>query len=128
MKKRAISPLVATLVLIIAALALGGLLFTQFRSLVAAGASTAYVDIIDYAVSSDGSTLTLTIKNVGNRPVTITSIIVNDQQVTASFYPSQKLNPGDIVVAKASGQFPTSGELTVIIVGDSFSRAFTLPL
>ena len=136
MKRKAVSPLVATLVLIIASLALGGLLFTQFRSLVAAGASTPYIDVIDYSVNSDGSVFTLTIKNTVNEPVNIVKVYVGSAEYSKGgnnvvFYPdnnSWKLSPGETGVIKMSGSFPTSGELTVVIVGDKFSRSFTLPL
>ena len=97
-----------------------------------AGASTAYVDVIDYSVSRDGHTLMLTLKNTGNEPATITKIDLGrygsytNGSSDVAFYPggsNWRLDPGAIGVVKITGdRFPTSGELTVVIVGDKFSR------
>jgi archaellum component FlaF (FlaF/FlaG flagellin family) len=129
--KMGLSPFIATIVLIVASLAIGGLVFTQFRGLVVAGAKSAYIDVIDYTISSNGRTLTLTVKNTGNERLVIRNVLVEGQRFSISYYPTNVLNPGDAVVirvTRSTGSFPTVGELNVIIVGDKFSRSFNLPL
>lgn len=106
-------------------------MFTQFRGLVVAGAKSAYIDVIDYTVSSDGKALTLTVKNTGNERLVINNVLVNGQAFTKSYYPTNVLEPGDTVVirvTRSTGSFLASTELNVIIVGDGFSRSFNLPV
>src|SRR5712691_8995678 len=65
-RRRAISPFIATVLLVAMTISLGGILYTQFRDTVVSQIRNPSVSLIDVNVSDDRQTITLLVKNDGN--------------------------------------------------------------
>lgn len=142
-KRAAISPFLATVILVVITLAIGGTLYTTFRSMVVSEVKDPSVTLLDSNVASDGQTMTLDIKNDGNIPVTLQAIDVAYGSSLNSFKElatggnvtllststgTATMQPGDSLTAlvKTSFQVPTFGTFTVTVVGDQVAKAFNI--
>jgi len=138
-----ISPFLATVILVVITLMIGGILYTTFRQMVVAEVKDPSVTLLDTNVSPDGETMMLDIKNDGNVPVTLLSIDVSYGSSTNSFKEgltggnvtmvssssgSATMQPGDSVTAevKTNFQVPTFATFTVTVVGDQVAKAFNI--
>jgi archaellum component FlaF (FlaF/FlaG flagellin family) len=138
-----ISPFLATVILVVITLMIGGILYTTFRQMVVAEVKDPSVTLLDSNVFPDGETMTLDIKNDGNIPVTLLSIDISYGSSTNSFKESgvganvtmvssssgsSTLQPGDSLTArvKTNFQVPTFGTFTVTVVGDQVAKAFNI--
>jgi hypothetical protein len=138
-----ISPFLATVILVVITLMIGGILYTTFRQMVVSEVKDPSVTMLDTNVSPDGETMTLDIKNDGNVPVTLLSIDVSYGTATDVFKEggsgsnvtlvstssgTATMQPGDSLTAqvKTNFQVPTFATFTVTVVGDQVAKAFNI--
>ncbi len=139
--RNGISPFLATIILVVITLAIGGLLYTQFSNLIVAQVKNPSMDLTDINVAPNGENIILSIKNDGNVPINITSFSVSygsdlntfrfsSSNVTVLSSPSggTDIQPGDILTAQMSTNFviPSFSTFTVTVVGDQLARAFNV--
>ncbi len=126
---KAISPVIATLILIAIAVIAGVFVLRQFLMVAGNIGTQQYLQIQDITffkkLSADGTKMTITlsfsVKNVGDKQITIKSVSVPDANFTQEL--NVKLNPGDVhtdsyVVAQDMDytiNWETGTEHTVII-------------
>lgn len=140
-KRRAISPFIATAVLIAAALVVGGLMYAQFRQVINSSMYQPSINVLDSKGAGGGKMLILTVKNDGTKEVNITQVDVfigdmsytftpTDANYKASFSPDSVLEPGGTatVVLSSTQAIFTEPSAHVIIIGDGYSKGFTIPV
>ena len=141
-KRSGISPFLATVILVVITLMIGGILYTTFRQMVVSEVQDPSVTLLDSNVAPDGETMTLDIKNDGNIPVTLLSIDVaygtssntftdvagGNVTVLSTTSGSSTMQPGDSLTAevKTNFQVPTFSTFTVTVVGNSVAKAFNI--
>ena len=74
--RRGISPFLATIILVVITLMIGGLLYTQFRNIIVSQVKNPSMDLTDINVAPNGENIILSIKNDGNVPITLSSFTV----------------------------------------------------
>jgi FlaG/FlaF family flagellin (archaellin) len=144
MRDRAgISPFLATVILVVITLMIGGILYTTFRQMVVAQVKDPSVTLLDTNVAPDGETMTLDIKNDGNVPVTLRAVDVSYGASAAAFNVTGSgqlvsiissssgtatMQPGDSLTAQVKTTFevPTFASFTVTVVGDQVAKAFNI--
>jgi flagellin-like protein len=139
--RRGISPFLATIILVVITLMIGGLLYTQFRNIIVSQVKNPSMDLTDINVAPNGESIILSIKNDGNVPITLSSFAVSygpdhnsfrfsASNVTVVSSPSggTTLQPGDILTAQMTTNFaiPTFATFTVTAIGDQLARAFNV--
>jgi flagellin-like protein len=145
-KRRAISPFLATIILVVITLMVGGILYTQFRNIIVSQVKNPSMDLTDSNVAPNGETIVLSIKNDGNVPITLSKFVVtygsgmntfsfvavgsSPANVTLISSPSggASMQPGDILTAQMTTTFPIPefNTFTVTAVGDQLARAFNI--
>ena len=142
-RRAGISPFLATVILVVITLMIGGILYTTFRQMVVAEVKDPSLTILDSNVAPDGETMTLDIKNDGNIPVTLLAIDVSYGASADTFKEtgtganitmlstssgSATMQPGDSLTAevKTNFQVPTFATFTVTVVGDQVAKAFNI--
>ena len=142
MKTRSgISPFLATIILVVITLMIGGLLYTQFRNIIVSQVKNPSMDLTDINVAPNGESIILSIKNDGNVPLALSSFAVSygashntfrfsGSNVTVVSSPSggTTIQPGDILTAQMTTTFPIPAfsTFTVTVVGDQLARAFNV--
>jgi FlaG/FlaF family flagellin (archaellin) len=147
MKRRAISPFIATAILIVATVVIGGVFFNQVRDYVSASTRNPSLALVDYTISPDLKTFTLNIRNDGNINVNLARSVVkvngtsytcipgNGTAGTLTFYgPGPKLSPGQ--VASIGYTFDNALNVTmntgdviyVTLVGDVISKTLSITM
>jgi hypothetical protein len=138
-----ISPFLATVILVVITLMIGGVLYTSFRQMIVAQVKNPSVTLLDTNVSPDGETMTLDVKNDGNTPVALQAIEVSygassntfveggpDANITlvSSSPGGATMQPGDSLTARVRTTFPVPvfATFTVTVVGDQVAKAFNL--
>lgn len=141
--RRGISPFLATIILIVITLSIGGLLYTQFQQLIVSQVRNPSMDLTDITVAPNGENIVLSIKNDGNVPITLSAFTVNYNTSlnTFKFGPATgsnvtilssddgaTLQPGDILTAQMSTNFaiPAFASFTVTAIGNQLSKAFNV--
>lgn len=141
--RRGISPFLATIILVVITLSIGGLLYTQFQQLVLSQVRNPSMDLTDISVAPNGESIVLSIKNDGNVPITLNAFTVdyNASLDTFRFAPAtgsnitvlssddgSTLQPGDILTAQMSTNFviPVFASFTVTAIGNQLSKAFNV--
>src|SRR5271169_2925625 len=138
-RRAGISPFLATVILVVITLMIGGILYTTFRQMVVAEVKNPSVTMLDTNVAPDGETMTLDIKNDGNVPVALQAIDVSygaasntfkggNVTVISSSSGGLTMQPGDSLTATVKTTFavPTFATFTVTIVGDQVAKAFNI--
>jgi hypothetical protein len=143
-KSRAgISPFLATVILVVITLMIGGILYTSFRQMIVAQVKSPSVTLVDSNVSPDGETMTLNVKNDGNVPVVLQAIDVSYGASSNSFREGgasanitlissssggATMQPGDSLTARVKTNFQVPGfsTFTVTVVGDQVAKAFNI--
>jgi flagellin-like protein len=139
-QKKAISPFIATVILVAITLTLGGVLYTQFSSLISAEVRNPSVTLSSINVGGDGQTVVVAFKNDGDVQYTVSKVLVDYQSTEERFVlgsggngsviaGSQQLAPGAQVTVKftLSGiTIPDFSTFTVTVVTDQLARAFTV--
>jgi flagellin-like protein len=143
--RKAISPFLATIILVVITLMIGGILYTQFRNIIVSQVKNPSMDVTDSNVSPNGETMVLSMKNDGNVPITLSKFVVtygagidtfsfaagaSPANITLISSPSGTalMQPGDILTVQMTTTFviPQFSTFTVTAVGDQLSRAFNL--
>ena len=140
-KRKAISPFVATAVLIAATLVVGGLLYAQFRQAIDSSMYQPSINVLDSRGAGDGKMLILTVKNDGVKEVNITQVEVfigtdsytftpTDDSYKASFSPGSVVEPGATATIVLSSNQPIFNETSahLVVVGEGYSKGFTVPI
>ena len=137
-----ISPFLATVILVVITLMIGGILYSSFRQMIVAQVKNPSVTLLDSNVSPDGETMTLNVKNDGNVPVVLQGIDVSYGAATNAFKEGVNANitlvssssggttmePGDSLTARVKTNFQVPGfaTFTVTVVGDQVAKAFNI--
>lgn len=134
-----ISPFLATVILVVITLMIGGILYTQFRQMIVSQVKDPSVEVVSSNVAPDGETMTLNVKNDGNVPVVLESFSVAYGTSSNSFSvpgnatlmgdpDGSTLQPGDSLTAKIKTNFevPAFSTFTVTVIGDQVAKAFNL--
>lgn len=141
--RRAISPFLATVILVVITLTIGGVLYTAFRQMVVAEVKDPSVTLLDTNVAPDGETMTLDVKNDGNVPLALQAIDVSygpasdvfreaatgsNITLVSSSSGSATLQPGDSLTAQVKTGFsvPVFATFTVTVVTDQIAKAFNI--
>ena|ERR1700722_15529139 len=139
--RRGISPFLATIILVVITLMIGGLLYTQFRNMIVSQVKNPSMDLTNINVAPNGENIILSIKNDGNVPLNISAFAVSygadlntfkfaSSNVTVVSSPSggTTLQPGDSLTAQMTTNFsiPTFDTFTVTVIGDQLARAFNV--
>ena len=139
--RRGISPFLATIILVVITLMIGGILYTQFSTMIVSQVKNPSMDLTNINVAPNGESIILSVKNDGNVPITLSSFAISyganlntfkfsASNVTVLASPSggATLQPGDILTAQMTTTFPipTFGTFTVTVVGDQLARAFNV--
>ncbi|HUI00809.1 MAG TPA: hypothetical protein VLU99_01085 [Nitrososphaerales archaeon] len=138
-RRAGISPFLATVILVVITLMIGGILYSSFRQMIVAQVKNPSVTLVTSNVSPDGETMTLDIKNDGNVPLLVKAFDVSYGASTNQFLGSNitlvssssgsmTMQPGDTLTAtvKTNFQVPTFATFTVTVVGDQVARAFNI--
>ena len=133
-----ISPFLATVILVVITLMIGGILYSSFRQMVVDQMKNPSLTILATNVSPDGETMTLDVKNDGNVPVALLGMDVtygpsaNHFSVTPAnmtlISGTATMQPGDSVTAKVKTNFqvPSFATFTVTVIGDQVAKAFNI--
>ncbi len=138
--RAAISPFLATVILVVITLAIGGVLYTQFRQMIVSQVKDPSVTLVASNVAPDGETMTFNIKNDGNVPIALTGLSVSyggtsdsfttasNTTIVASSGTGATMQPGDMLTASVKTNFvvPSFSTFTVTIIGDQTARAFNV--
>ena len=138
--KKAISPFIATVILVAITLTLGGVLYNQFSSLISAEAKNPSVSLASINVAGDRQTVVVAFKNDGDVQYTVSKILLDYQSTEESFMlgtggngsviaGSPSLTPGSQLTIKftATGlTIPDFATFTITVVTDQIARAFTV--
>ena len=142
-KRKGISPFLATIILVVITLTIGGLLYTQFQQLVVSQVRNPSLDLTGINVAPNGQNIIVSLKNDGNVAIALKEFTVsyNDTINTFRFAPAGSnltllsspsggdvIKPGDTLTAQMTTSFsiPAFGSFTVTAVGDQLSRAFNV--
>jgi flagellin-like protein len=123
--KRAVSPLIATIILIAITVVGGLLIYSLFYStsgILSAKAQVA-VEAADLVVDTEGTVkFSIVIKNTGNKPVTELNFTLNGEDEVSITLPSGGLQPGQSVSASLDpkGSY-TIGNSYIVLVEAEFS-------
>jgi flagellin-like protein len=147
LKRRAISPFIATAILIVATVVIGGLFFNQVRDYVNASTRNPSLSLTDYTISPDLKTFTLNIRNDGNVNVNMTRSIVkvattsytftldNTSTTYIIFYgPGPLIKPGQVASVgyvfnnNATFNLNTGDVIYVTLVGDVISKTLSITM
>src|SRR5882762_3846012 len=134
-----ISPFLATVILVVITLMLGGILYSSFRQMVVTQMKNPSITLLATNVSPDGETMTLNVKNDGNVPVALVGMDVSYGAFTNHFRETAPANvtlisgmatmqPGDSLTAKVKTNFqvPSFATFTVTVIGDQIAKAFNI--
>jgi flagellin-like protein len=139
LSRSGVSPFIATVILVAITLAIGGVLYTQFRQIVTTEVRNPSVAIVDANVGADRQTITLILKNDGNVQYTVSKLLLSYQGANQQFVPggnssvisgSATVAPGNLVSLRlaltGSVNLPEFSTFSLTVVTDQLARAFTL--
>ena len=136
--RRAISPFIATVLLVAMTISLGGIMYTQFRDTVVSQIRNPSLSLIDLNVADDRRTITMLVKNDGNVDFTISGFGVAYGGVSQTFVIGSNvslisggasLKPGSLMTARfklAAITLPSLASFTVTVTADQLARAFNV--
>jgi len=137
-RRRAISPFIATVLLVAMTISLGGVLYTQFRDTVVSQIRNPSVSLIDVNVSDDRQTITLLVKNDGNVDFRVSSFALAYGTANQTFVIGNNVSlisgeasmkPGSLLTARfkiATTTLPSLASFTITIIADQLARAFNV--
>jgi hypothetical protein len=147
LERRAISPSIATAILIVATVVIGALFFNQVRDYVNASTRDPSLSLTDYTISPDLRTFTLNMRNDGNVNVNIARSIVKvdtssytftlDNATTTYmvFYgPGPLIKPGQVTSIGymfnngVNFSLDTGDVIYVTLVGDVISKTLSITM
>jgi flagellin-like protein len=136
--RRSISPFIATVILVAITVAIGGVLYTQFRQIVTAEVRNPSVSLVDANVGADRQTITVILKNDGNVQYTVSSLLVSAQGLNQRFVlgsnatvisGSSTVDSGSLLSVKftiGGTTLPEFSPFTLTVVTNELARAFTV--
>jgi len=136
--QRGISPFIATVILVAITVAIGGVLYTQFRQIVTAEIRNPSVSLVDANVGSDRQTVTVILKNDGNVQYNVTKVLLSYQSASEQFLigsnatvisGSTLLVPGSFLSVKftvVGTTLPEFSTFSLTVVTDQIARAFSV--
>jgi hypothetical protein len=125
-------------ILVAITLALGGVLYTQFKGMVTSEVRNPSLSLIDTNVGVDGKTVLLDVKNDGNVAMTISQVLFQYQSTSERFNigvnasvlaGSATLDPGSVAslrVTLAGITLPSFSTFTLTLVTDQLAEAFSV--
>ena len=134
--RRGISPFIATVILVAITVAIGGVLYTQFRQIVAAEVRNPSISLVDANVGSDQQTVTVILKNDGNVQFTVSKLLFSYQSANQQFSVggnatiisgAANMVPGNLLSLKftiSSVTLPAFSSFSITVVTDQIARAF----
>ena len=139
-KRKAISPFIATVILVAITLTLGGVLYNQFSSLISAEVRSPSIALTNFNVGGDRQTVVVAFKNDGDVQFTVSKVIVNYQTTEERFAlgaggngsviaGSTLVTPGGQVTLEftlTGLTIPSFSTFTLTVVTDQIARAFTI--
>ncbi|TLX99825.1 MAG: hypothetical protein E6K95_09115 [Thaumarchaeota archaeon] len=137
-RRRAISPFIATVLLVAMTISLGGVLYTQFRDTVVSQIRNPSVSLIDVNVADDRRTVTLLVKNDGNVDFRVSSFSLAYGAATQNYVigtnvslisGDASMKPGSLLTARfkiVTTRLPSLASFTITIVADQLARAFNV--
>ena len=137
-RRRGISPFIATVLLVAMTVSLGGILYTQFRDTLVAQIRNPSVSLIDVNVAEDRQTITLLVKNDGNVDFRVSSFALAIGPANQNFIVGNNVSlisgdasmkPGSLLAARfkiATNTLPSLASFTITIVADQLARAFNV--
>lgn len=135
---RGISPFIATVILVAITVAIGGVLYSQFRQIVTAEVRNPSVALVDANVGVDRQTVTVILKNDGNVQYTVSELLISFQGTNQQFAVgdnastisgSPTVAPGDLLSLKftvTGTSLPPFSTFSLTVVTDQLARAFTV--
>jgi hypothetical protein len=124
LKRRAISTFIATAILIVATVVIGGLFFNQVRDYVNSSMRNPSLSLVDYTISPDLKTFTLDIRNDGNVNINIIESIVKVDGNSYTF--TQDNSTSTYLIFYGLGPLVKPGE--VVTIGYVFDDNVTFSL
>jgi len=139
-RRKAISPFIATVILVAITLTLGGVLYNQFSSLISAEVRSPSIAMAGINVGGDRQTVVVSFKNDGDVQYTVSKVLVDYQSAEEEFVVGNGGNgsvisgtaqvaPGDQVTIKftlTGITLPDFSPFTLTVVTDQIARAFTV--
>jgi hypothetical protein len=138
-RRAGISPFLATVILVVITLMIGGILYSSFRQMIVAQVKDPSVTLVNTNVAPDGETMTLDVKNDGNVPVQLQGLTVSygpssnqfggaNITLVSSSSGGMTMQPGDSLTAKVKTSFavPAFATFTVTVIGDQVAKAFNI--
>jgi len=139
-QRRAISPFIATVILVAITLTLGGVLYSQFSSLISAEVRNPSVTLAGINVGGDRQTVVVAFKNDGDVQYTVSKVLVDYQSTEERFVlgnggngsviaGTPQVSPGGQVTVKftlTGLTIPDFSTFTLTVVTDQIARAFTI--
>ena len=139
-QRKGISPFIATVILVAITLTLGGVLYTQFSSLISAEVRNPSIALSSINVGGDRQTVVVAFKNDGDVQYTVSKVLLDYQTTEERFIVASGGNgsvisgaaqvaPGSQVTIKfaATGiTIPDFSTFTLTVVTDQVARAFTV--
>lgn len=138
--RRAVSPFIATVILVAITLTLGGVLYNQFSSLISAEVRTPSISLTSIDVGGDRQTVVVAFKNDGDVQYTVSKLLLDYQTTEERFIlgaggngsviaGSSVVVPGGQLTVKftvADVTIPEFSTFTLTVVTDQIARAFTI--
>jgi flagellin-like protein len=139
--RKAISPFLATIILIVITLTIGGLLYTQFEQIILSQVKNPSMDLTDVNLGPNGQNIIFSIKNDGNVPISLSEFTVTYNGTLNTFRfvaPSganvtvlsggPSMQPGQTLTAQIVTNFaiPSFSAFTLTAIGDQLSRGFNV--
>lgn len=137
--RKAISPFIATVVLVAITLTLGGVLYNQFSQVISAEVRNPSMALADFNIGGDRQTVVVNLKNDGNVQYTVSKVLFDFQSTEQRFVVGSAnmsvisgfatLAPGGLLAIKftiTGVTLPNFSPFTLIVVSDQVARAFTV--
>ena len=139
-RRKAISPFIATVVLVAITLTLGGVLYNQFSSVISAEVRNPSITLAAVNVGGDRQTIVVAFKNDGDVQLTVSKVLVDYQSTEERFVVggggngsviagTPQMIPGSQLTVKLSLTgltVPDFSTFTITVVTDQIARAFTV--
>jgi archaellum component FlaF (FlaF/FlaG flagellin family) len=135
--RRTISPFISTIILITATFMIGGFLFTQFQGFVNRYITQPSIEFTGVVAVPDSTSVTASIKNTGNVPLTITEVklFINGGAVSITTNPPISTSPLTLQPGKAAtisintAQALKVGDtISIVVISDQITKGFTAPI
>ncbi len=137
-RRRGISPFIATVLLVAMTISLGGILYTNFRDTVVSQIRNPSVSLVDLNVAGDRQTITLLVKNDGNVDFTISKFVLAYASLVQNFVVGNNatlvsggvgMKPGTLIAVRfklSATTLPSLASFTITVVADQLARAFNV--